>query len=172
MYRYCPRHFLSKCLQYIYSYFSRSDRLVWHYIKLTSWSRVLLEKVIIVRPLQKIPALCGTIVLIGVFTRAWQSPQSWARWIPPRPPILRSILILLCHLLMHLWRDLTLLDFLTKTWLVLLITPIHGKFPVCITLQNVSIIMFSEVQIMVLLIMLFSLSYNHFLRQMSKYSPE
>jgi hypothetical protein len=64
---------------------------------LTSWRRVLLEKLTVTHLVKKYPAFYGTQKFITVFTRARHWLQSWARCIqstPSHPISLRSILIL------------------------------------------------------------------------------
>ena len=73
---------------------------------LTSWSRVLLEKLTDSQLVEKFPAIYGTRRFITAFTSARHLSLSWARSfqsIPPHPTSWRSILILspFCALVFH-----------------------------------------------------------------------
>ena len=63
---------------------------------LTTWGRVLLEKLILLLLVKKFPAFYGTRRCTTEFTRGRHLPLSWARSVqsmPPYPTSLRSILI-------------------------------------------------------------------------------
>jgi hypothetical protein len=73
--------------------------------KLTPWSRILLEKLIVAQLVQQFPVFYGTRRFITVFTRARHGSLSWARCIqstPSHPVFIRSILILSSHLRLDL----------------------------------------------------------------------
>jgi hypothetical protein len=47
----------------------------------TSWSKVLLEKLIVTQLVKKFSAFCKTRRFINVFTKSRHWSLSWARWI-------------------------------------------------------------------------------------------
>jgi hypothetical protein len=72
---------------------------------LTSWSRILLEKLTILQLVKKCPAFSGTWRFITAFTSAWHLSLSWASsiWsIPPHHTFWRSSLIIPFHLCLGL----------------------------------------------------------------------
>ena len=72
---------------------------------LTTWSRVLLEKLTGSKPVKKFPAFYGTRKFIIAFTSARHLSLSWANSIhsiPPHPTSWKSILILSSLLLLGL----------------------------------------------------------------------
>jgi len=96
--------------------------------KLTPWSIILLEKIIVTHPFKKFPALFGTWRFITVFTRVHHWSLSWARWIqstPSHPLSLRFI----SHLCLGLPSGPFPSGFLTKILHVFLVPPIHVTCP-------------------------------------------
>jgi hypothetical protein len=70
-------------------------------VNITSWTRVILEKLIVTQLLKKFPAFNRTRRVIIVFTRVRHWSLSWARWIQFttfHPISLRSVLMLYTHL--------------------------------------------------------------------------
>jgi hypothetical protein len=66
-----------------------------------SWSRVVLEKLIVTQLVNKFPTFYGTFRFIIMFTRAHHLSLSWARWVwsvLPHPISERCILISSFHL--------------------------------------------------------------------------
>jgi hypothetical protein len=84
---------------------------------LTAWSRVPLEKVIVIQLVTKFPNFNGIRRFITVFTRSRHWSLSWIRWIqsiPYAPIFLRSIIILPSHLLLGLLSSFFLSCFAIK----------------------------------------------------------
>ena len=75
------------------------------YLLLTPCSRVLLEKITLLKLAKKVPTFYGTRRFITAFTSARHLSLSWAssiQSIPPHPTSWRSILILSSHLFLGL----------------------------------------------------------------------
>jgi len=91
----------------------------------TPWSSVLLEKLIVTQPVEKLPPFYGTWRFITVFTRAYHWFLSWTRCIQSitfQPSSLTSILILSFHLCL----DLRMVSSLQVYWPNAFISPLHA----------------------------------------------
>ena len=99
---------------------------------LTSWSRVLLEKLTGFQLNKKFPTFYGTQRFITAFTSACHLSLSWASSIqslPLHPTSWRSTLILSSHLLLGLPSGLFPSGFPTKTLYTPLLSPIRATCP-------------------------------------------
>ena len=99
---------------------------------LTSWCRVLLEKLIGLQLVKQFPTFHGTRRFITALTSVRQLPLSWASPIQstyPHPTSCRSILILHTHSRLGLPRDLFHSGFPTKTLYTTLSSPIRATCP-------------------------------------------
>jgi len=109
------------------------DRLmIIHTYFLTFHSRVLLEKLIGVQLVKKIPTFYGTWEFITAFTSARHLSLSWAssiQSIPSHPTSWRSILILSSHLHLGLPSGLFPSGFPTKTLYMPHLSPIRATCP-------------------------------------------
>ena len=111
------RHFVAEICWFIRMFFC---------LKLTSCSRVLLEKLKVSHLVKKFPKFYGTQMFITAFTSACQLSLSWAssiNSIPPHPTSWRFVLILSSHLRLCLPSDLLPSGFPTKTLYIRLSPP-------------------------------------------------
>jgi len=106
---------------------------------LTSWSRVLLEKLIGLQLVKKFPAFYGTQRFITALTSARHLSLSWASSIQsthPHPTSRRSVLILSSHLRLGLPSGLLSSGLLTKTLYTPLPSPIRATCPAYLILLD------------------------------------
>jgi hypothetical protein len=100
---------------------------------LTTWSRVLLEKLTGFQLVKKFPPFCGTRRFITAFTSARHLSLYWAssaQSIPPHPTSWKSILILSSHLRLGLPNGHFASGFPTKApYTPPLLFPISATFP-------------------------------------------
>jgi len=90
-----PVVIVSPCFEATYCFHLQGvSWMFWHLFLLTSWSRVLLEKLICSQPVKKFPAFYGTRRLITGFTSASQSSLFW----PKSTQFMLSIHIMKIHL--------------------------------------------------------------------------
>jgi hypothetical protein len=93
----------------------------WLTHSLTSWSRVLLEKLIITQIVKTFTAFCGTWRFITILTTAHHWSLFWARWIQPTPShliSLRSILMLCSHSCLGLLSGTVMTEKFLNTYLI------------------------------------------------------
>jgi len=107
---------------------------------LTSWSRVLLDKLIGSQLVKKLPAFYGTLRFITAFASAHHPPLSWARSIRSMPPHLTSwsSILLYSHLCLRLPSGLFPSGFPTKTLYTPLLSPIRATYPAHLILLSLS----------------------------------
>ena len=99
---------------------------------LTTWCRVLLEKLTGLQLFKKFPAFYGTRRFITAFTSARHVSLSWAsliQSIPPHPTSWRSILILSSHLRLGVLSGFFPQGFPTETQYTPLFSPIRATCP-------------------------------------------
>ena len=103
-----------------------------HIYLLTSWCRVLLEKLTGLQLVKKFPSFHGTRRFITALTSVHHLSLSWAspiQSIYPHPTYWRSILILSTHLRLGLPSGLFTSSFPTKTLYTTLSSPIRATCP-------------------------------------------
>jgi hypothetical protein len=108
-----------------------------------SWSWDLLEKLPTVQLLKNFPAFYGILRFITVFTRALHWSLSWTsliQSIPLHPVSLRPILILSCHLLLHLHSGLFPPGYPTKILYAFLFSFILATHPSHLILLDLTIL--------------------------------
>ena len=102
------------------------------YYLLTSWCRVIFEKLTAFQLVKKFPAFHGTRRFITTLTSVRHLSLSWAspiQSIYPHPTSWRSILILFTHLRLGLPSGLLPSGFPTKTLHTYLFSPIRATCP-------------------------------------------
>jgi hypothetical protein len=116
-------------------------------IKLTTWSRVLLEKLIVTH-IVKFCTFYITQGFIIMFMRTCHWSRSWGRWLQSAPshPISLGSILISSHLCLGLPSGLFPSDFLTKILYASLISPVHVTCPTSICILHFIILtIFAEV---------------------------
>ena len=142
---------------------------------LTPWSRVLLEKLIILWLVKKFPAFYGTQRFITKFSSARHLSLSWASLIqsvPPHPTSWRSVLILSSHLRLGLPSGLFPSGFPTKTLYMPLPSPMHAICPahlksLCLSCIFSNIRMRDETRLYISLIHYKFITFKHWIHFLS-----
>jgi hypothetical protein len=124
----CVKFHIHNYIYHIHINFSVIKTLIWQTWRTTCisisdglipWSRVVLEKLVVIKVVKNFPKFCGNWSFVTVFTGTQQMFLYWSRWIQSMPSHPLSFKI---HLCLHLPSSLFASGSSTKTCM-------HFSFP-------------------------------------------